>query len=44
MRTINVYKKISKKNKKFTPNIQILTKFGVNFIFYIVILSRIFLK
>lgn len=39
-----MYIKKFQKNKKFTPNIQILTKFGVNFLFYIVILSRIFLK
>lgn len=39
-----MYIKKIQKNIKLTPNIQILTKFGVSFIFYIVILSRIFLK
>lgn len=39
-----MYIKKFQKNKKFTPKIQILTEFGVSFIFYIVILSRIFLK
>lgn len=39
-----MYIKKIQKNIKLTPKIQILTKFGVNFLFYIVILSRIFLK
>lgn len=39
-----MYIKKIQKNKKFTPKIQILTELGVNLIFYIVILSRIFLK
>lgn len=39
-----MYIKKIQKNIKLTPKIQILIEFGVNFIFYIVILSRIFLK
>lgn len=39
-----MYIKKIQKNIKLTPKIQNLTEFGVNFIFYIVILSRIFLK
>lgn len=39
-----MYIKKIQKNIKLTPKIQILTEFGVSFLFYIVILSRIFLK
>ncbi len=39
-----MYIKKFQKNKKLTLKIQMLTDFGVSFIFYIVILSRVFLK